>query len=307
MKTLDKTAFDEIRAWMHRNARPVDMALWRHIFEDGDRADFLRELRYYQNADGGFGHALEADHTNPNSTPASTQKALELMDKAGVDPADAGDITEGIVSYLSGDDIYGELGWRFRVPSNNDYPHAIWWTYEPTEELAENIGLTAIFVLFAHKYAPEGSKTLERARRELPRLMSELDGGGIGEMGAKSYLLLLMGAPEIVKGHEQKILETVDARITRDTSKWSEYCRMPSDLIMSKDNPLYERNKALVEAELDYIIDTRPKGGVWDITWQWYDDGKYADAFSLSRNWYRAEVAIDKLLFLRAFGRLQTL
>jgi len=45
---------------VYRGATPLLFAQWRCAFENGDPEDVLGALACYQNADGGFGHALEA-------------------------------------------------------------------------------------------------------------------------------------------------------------------------------------------------------------------------------------------------------
>ena len=61
-----------------------------------------------------------------------------------------------------------------------------------------------------------------------------------------------------------------------------------------------------MEAELDYLIDTRNPGGVWNITWTWFDLGEvYPKEFAVSENWWMASKAIEKMRFLRAFGRIE--
>ena len=37
MKTLTQKEYQEIRTWFHRNARPLEMALWNYFHEDGTR------------------------------------------------------------------------------------------------------------------------------------------------------------------------------------------------------------------------------------------------------------------------------
>lgn len=305
MKMLSKAQLAQSAAWVHRNARAVDLAMWRVLFENGDKNDFLRELRYYQNADGGFGNKLEPDNWNPASTGAAAEYALRLSVQAGVALGELGEIGDGIVRWLGGKDGYGEYGWQFRIPSNNDYPHAIWWSYSDKEEPEENIGLNAHLGLFALKNAPEDSVAYSRAKHELKRLMDELGKSKLGDMAANGYLSILADAPELARGSEKLILDTINGVIERDASKWSGYSKLPSDYIRSPQSPLYKGNEDIVEAELDYTIDTRPADGSWDITWQWYDGGKYAAEFEISRNWWRTQKTIEKLTFLKAFGRIE--
>ncbi len=79
MKKLTAQAILEIRLWMHRNARPVDLAVWQYHFEGGSADAVLKELTYYQNADGGFGSALEPDCWNPDSSPYTTLQAIRIL------------------------------------------------------------------------------------------------------------------------------------------------------------------------------------------------------------------------------------
>ena len=50
--------FEKARTFMYRNARPLDMARFQYHFEDGSKEAVMRALSYYQNEDGGFGHAV---------------------------------------------------------------------------------------------------------------------------------------------------------------------------------------------------------------------------------------------------------
>jgi len=67
----------------------------------------LTALSVYQNADGGFGHALETDSWNPNSVPIQTWVATEILREIGF--ADkTRPIIQGILRYLdSGEDFNG--------------------------------------------------------------------------------------------------------------------------------------------------------------------------------------------------------
>lgn len=100
-------------------------------------------------------------------------------------------------------------------------------------------------------------------------------------------------------------METVNRAIERDPQKWSLYTKTPSDFISSPDSPFYKGNEEIVEKELDYLIDTRNPGGVWNITWTWFNLGeKYQKEFAISENWWMAARAIEKIAFLKSFGRI---
>ena len=37
MKMLKRIEYQEIRTWFHRNARPLEMAVWNYFHENGPR------------------------------------------------------------------------------------------------------------------------------------------------------------------------------------------------------------------------------------------------------------------------------
>lgn len=67
--------FEKARQFIYQNARPLELARWQVHFENGSREAVLQALQVYQNEDGGFGHGLEPDNWNPNSTPIATWAA----------------------------------------------------------------------------------------------------------------------------------------------------------------------------------------------------------------------------------------
>ena len=41
MRKLSKSAYKEIRTWIYRNARPLELALWQFCFEGGTREQVM--------------------------------------------------------------------------------------------------------------------------------------------------------------------------------------------------------------------------------------------------------------------------
>lgn len=99
--------FQKAKEFIYRNARPLDLARFRYHFENGSTEDVLNALAFYQNEDGGFGHALEPDSWNPNSSPIQTWYATEILREIGFTDS-SHPITAGILKYLeSGRDFDG--------------------------------------------------------------------------------------------------------------------------------------------------------------------------------------------------------
>ena len=122
------------REFIYRNARPLDLARYKYLFENGSKSDVLNCLSYYQNDDGGFTHGLELDSLNPNSSPIQTYIATQIINEVGGVNKD-NPIAKSIINYLSSKKDFDGSLWANTIRSNNDYPHAPWWDYNPNGEL----------------------------------------------------------------------------------------------------------------------------------------------------------------------------
>lgn len=313
MKTISKSEFDDIRKWMYRNARQLEIARWKCLFEDGSKEEVLNALTFYQNEDGGFGNTLEPDSWNPDSSPYTTLYALNVLDE--IDAIDVQHpMIRGIIKYLESGVNSGEFGWYFSIPSNDNYAHAPWWTYDEAANQYESIGVTAGIVDFALRYLSPETALYQRALKLLDHLLEQLKSlDKFGDMGVSAYIKLL-GVIKTIdfngKYNIQEIIQLIrklgNSLIERDPSRWAFYGHTPKELVASPDSEFYEENKEITQLELDYIIDTRKDKGVWEITWSWFDNNeKYAKEFAISENWWRAEKAIDKLVWLKKFGRIE--
>jgi len=316
MKMLSKNDYQEIGAWMHRNARELEMALWNYHFENGEKDDVINALAYYQNEDGGFGNTVEPDSWNPNSAPYNTLiaigflRSIEMVETKGVDHP----MVQGIFRFLESGVHTDDEGWFFGIPSNDNYPHAPWWCYDEELNKVQNMGVTAGLCAFILRYADRNSGVFEKASGYAGKILKKaVDTTDFGEMGVVGLNILIrdiqaagLTAEFEFAGLPDKIKEAANAAIERDVEQWANYRPRPSEFIKSPDSPLYQENKEIVATELDYLIDTRHPGGVWDITWTWFDLNEvYPKEFAISENWWKASKAIEKIEYLKRFGRIK--
>jgi hypothetical protein len=315
MLKLTRSGFEEVRTWIHRNAREIELAQWRYHFENGSRDSVLNALAAYQNSDGGFGHGLEADCWNPDSSPYQTLTAISILEGIGFTET-AHPIVQGILRFLDSGAHYNENGWIFSIPSNDGYAHAPWWTYSANANTYESIGITAGLTAFILKHTGKDSALYRRAVSETERLLGIIFGTGkLGDMGIGGCCQLLNALKQT--GLEQRfdlaslterLRSLVNNSIVRDTAQWEFYGVRPSNYITNPDSIYFDDNRDIVETELDYLIRTKPAGGGWGITWTWFDNNdKYPKEFAVSENWWKAGKAIEKLLLLRSFGRIEQL
>ena len=325
MLMLSSADYQEIRTWVHRNARPLELAFWRYHFETDGAPDansdvksaarnaVLEALAFYRNADGGFGNALEPDSWNPESTPYTTLKTLDLLETIGMtDPKHP--YIRGILDYLVQCPYATKDGWPFNIPSNDAWPHAPWWTYNPKSNVYESIGVITGLCAYILRYLTPADALRQKAERLARRMILDFQRiDNFGEMGLGGFCQLLdaldetglaadMGA-DAIRG---RLHGRITAAIEHDTGKWQYHVPRPSWFIHTPLSPYLAGTEAIMEAELDYLVRTRPAGGVWDIDWSWFDNNDtYPKAFAISENWWKSWCAIEKLTLLRRFGRFE--
>lgn len=317
VEKLGRERFKQINNWMYRNARPLDIARWRYLFLDGNRDDVAAALVAYQNEDGGFGNALEADFWNPNSSPYATATAIGLLRETGIDDKDH-DIIKGILRYLSDSPEYAVGHWPAVISSNNDYPHAPWWTYSADTRGDWGYTPTAKLVGFILSHSEKETAIYKRAEQIAKDAVKQYlygktadgrayrDVNNEGEVDCFHYLVECIEDAESADSfdvYELKEALRVQAGkfIERDASKWTQYCCKPSTFITSPSSMFYEGNEDIVNAELEFILTQRNAEGVWNITWSW---GAYEKEFAVSEVWWKANIVIWNIRFLKAFGRL---
>lgn len=307
MNTLSTEAFEEIRSWIYRNARPLELALWQYHFESGKKEAVLDVLKYYQNSDEGYGKTIEPDNWNPASSPYIAQHVIRILQQ--IEFYDTKHpIYQGLFRFLENNEYKSENGWFFVIPSNQDYPHAIWWDYSEQSNLAQSIGTTAYLSGFILRYGDRQSKIYRMASEYSKRLMEQLPATeNFGDMGIKGYLNLLedIEAAGLAEDYHldsvsSRILDLVRKKIREEENN---FMASPLEFVNSTSSRLYEEYKQEIEEELDHIIDNRKPSGVWEIPWEWYNGNKYPKEFAISENWWKSFEAIGKVLKLKRFGR----
>ena len=294
---MNNNDFNKIRNWIHRNARPLDLARWAFHFEDGESDEVIRLLSFYQNEDGGFGHALEPDSWNPHSTPITTNTAAEILREIGHKNRKHPMIVE-MLKYL--ESTHGKSGrkWLFSLPENNLHPHAPWW--EATDEgTMTKFNPTASLLRFILDFGDYQSDLYMLALNEIENIKKDF----IETDEPSMHDLICL---ECVRDYldEERLNKLEEKTIEKDSGKWKEYTCRPSAFIKEVHHPLLKHDelRALLSLELDTIENTLHKDGYWEITWKW---NSFPDEFAISRNWWRADLAIKNLLLLKSFDRLK--
>ncbi|MDD3400110.1 MAG: hypothetical protein PHT58_00560 [Eubacteriales bacterium] len=302
------TEYDRARDFIYRNARPIDLARWKYLFEDGSREEVVACLSAYQNKDGGFGHALEPDCWNERSTPLQTWTATRIIKEIDFEDT-TNPLILGILDYLESGDEFDGHRWHGlnTVKSNNDYPHAPWWAY--LHETETSFNPTASLIGFILKYAPKGSplhqKACGLAREAYADFKKRFP---LDSMHEIACFVELYGY--IKECQEQNLVDLdeffgllkqqISMAITYQTDTWlTEYVCKPSMFIAASKSDFYADNQNICGFECDFIRKTQNSDGTWSVNWSW---SEYPQQWAISKNWWKSDIIIKNMAFIKAFG-----
>lgn len=66
--------------------------------------------------------------------------------------------------------------------------------------------------------------------------------------------------------------------------------------IDSKKSAFYAGNERVCEKECAFISQTQRPDGSWAFTWEWDD---YPEAWSVAKNWWKAEYVVKNIRFYK--------
>lgn len=110
------------RDYVYANGVLWERDLFAWHFQDGSLERLHRSLQAYQNADGGYGNAMEHDVRCPDSHPLALEYLLTVLAQHDVPP---GDILNGAAEWVERNRL--DDGSLRNPAAVLDYPHAPWW------------------------------------------------------------------------------------------------------------------------------------------------------------------------------------
>ncbi|RGC17076.1 hypothetical protein DXA38_06140 [[Clostridium] innocuum] len=290
---------------MHRNARGLELAKWRFYFEGGDAESVIDELQYYQNIDGGFGHALEADCWNPASAPSQMFYAIHILHELAYQDT-THPVIQNMLRYLeSGKDMVDGF-WVSILPSNNQYPHAPWWTKTDRKTFdvyMPNADICWFILKFAQKDSPLYDRAVSMVQRMLNLFLSQNE---VEPHSLESMMFLLRelqktdsSCGQLEDAATAHGIQLMRGLIEVNPDTWTAYCITPSFFIHDRLHPLYPEYRELLKLEVQRLMETRDADGCWDINWVWQE---YESAYRLSANWWKSSVTMQKLMLYETFA-----
>ena len=301
--------YEKARGFIYRNARPLDFARWQYHFENGSKEAVINALSRYQNNDGGFGHALEPDAWNPNSSPIQTWCATEILRE--IDFTDnTHPIINSILKYLASGKDFERHFWYNTVKSNNDYPHAPWWHTEHDSTSHNDYNPTACFAGFIIKFSDKKSDLYKLGCRIAKEAFDAYVTQGI--LNDTHTCLCYIRMMEYIEESNQtdiidlsalksKLIKQVKNSITNNAKAWeTSYLCRPSQFFNSVDSIFYDGNQKIAEYECEYINKTQQEDGSWTVPWSWHE---YPNEWAIAKNWWKSNGILANIIYLKRMGK----
>lgn len=305
MKMLSRQAFAAACAFVTTQGRPLDQARIQFHFAAGSAAAVLAELAQFQNADGGFGCALEPDLRTSASSAIATATALAILREIAA-PATTPLIRRAVDYLLLTFDQTKQV-WPIVPPAVEDAPHAPWWAYAQSEEGFGGFIVNPRVVLLAHLYdypelVPE--RLLAQLTTAALAHLATVNKLDMFEIHCYTALAEAKHLPSAQRAQvEAKLRSLVPAAVEYDQQQWTEYCLLPLDVVPTPTSFLADViEPTAVQANLDFLIDRQLPDGSWPIPWSWafVDEQAWAQA---KQEW-QGFTTVNHLRTLRAYQRI---
>ncbi|MGE0527958.1 MAG: hypothetical protein AB7G93_10820 [Bdellovibrionales bacterium] len=307
MKVLARKQFLLSERFLACSGRPLDWARFLFHFREGSKDLVVDSLKAYQNADGGFGHALEPDLRTPESSVLATSIALKLLVELGVEAENP--VVRNTLDYLERTFDSERRIWLIAPEGLTKHAHAPWWG---GEDLLQDFGgclanprAQIVGALLFYQTTFDRSildKALDAVVTHLDRLSHTIE---MHDLICYIYLFESPGlSDDLKKKMSQKLRRAVSSTISTEPEKWSGYAVKPLLFCHGPQSFLYDELKEVVNLNLDFEIQRWQDDGSWGPNWSWEEYNP--EAWTAAKREWASHLTIETLLTLRNFGRIET-
>jgi len=289
--TAMAVSLQKAQQFMWLNARLVDRLLFEFHFSGGTADHAVAALRPYQNADGGFGNAIEPDMRGPVSQPCAVDLAFTILDQLDAmgDP-----MVMSALTYLESI-TRPDGGVPFVLPSVKDYPRAPWW--ETDDDPPGSLNPTAALVGRLSKYQVT-HPWIDRATAFCWAKLDELTSTSPYEIRAVipflDYVPDRMRALQVWERYSKLILDgdniTLDPHAEGEVHSPLDFAPTPDTLarqLVSDD---------VINDHLDAVAARQDADGGWRFN--------FPSWTPITEPEWRGWVTLENMLMLRSYGRL---
>jgi len=276
-----------------RSARLLDRRRFAFHFLGAAAAPVVAALHAYQNADGGFGNALEPDKRCPDSQPVDVEVALRVLDELDDESLWRDRLVARVIDFLAGITT-SEGGIPFVLPSVRAYPRAPWWDADDHPPASPNPTAAIVGLLLKHDVR---HPWVASATDYCWRIISEHATEEVHELAA--ILTFLENVPDRPRAEREldRIGERLlAARLVELDPEAAGYVKKPLDWAPTPRSwcrRLFDDR--VMAAHLDALAAGQQPDGGWTISWP--------PVSPLVELEWRGVVTVDALKTLHAYGR----
>jgi len=308
MIKLSNESYKIISQRLKEKARTIDIVRFNYHLNNGSRKNLIKEIKKYQNSDGGFGNGLEPDFRLPLSTPMATSIALRYLKNVDHHQS-AQTIIKKAVSYLEESYNQNRNGWYAVRKEVNDYPHTPWWHYDQENKMTvidKNWGNpSAELAAYLYRYKDYiESLDLNLLIDSTVRYLKEKD-----EFESENELYCFIKLFEEVdfnlsSGMKAKISDGIAQVIEYNQAKWDQYLPLPLDFVDSPEKEKFGVRESAIEANLDYFVELIEKSRYTLVKPPWGDSFYQTDLKEAYEEW-QGNWTLEILITLDNYGRIE--
>jgi len=283
---------DAAAEFVWRSARLLDRHRFAALTASGGREPVLATLRAYQNADGGFGNALEPDLRAPASQPQPVELTFRVLDELDAfDDPMATRACDWLTTVTT-----EEGGVPFVLPSARAWPHAPWWA--TGEDPPASVNPTAALAGLLHRNGlahPWLEPATAFAWRALDGPLEELGG-----YDAIALFVFLDGVPDRPRAEAaaERLSALVAERGLVALDPAAEGHVFSPLALAPRPGALARRgfDDATIDAHLDALAARQQTDGGWPVAWPTL-------SVAVEQEW-RGWLTVAAIRTLTAYGRL---
>lgn len=299
---LDSYHIMKMEDWIYKNARPIEVAKWNNLFNNGSKDSIVEEMLKYQNVDGGFGNGFESDILLPTSASIPSTEAIFTAYDYELDCS--AKWFEELLHYFEKTIQVTPSFWEKVPKACEDYPHAPWWNYMADKEFTPNPS-----AVIASAFLAYGDETQKKLGNNIAiRCFEFLNSKEIcSDHDCYCLLRLLKKLEELesplinditMKSMRRRILTCV----CFDESKWMEYVAQPLDLVDNPDSKWFELVEQGIDKNFLFWINNLDENGVFIPNFSWGIDSQEARQATI--NWM-GYVTVKKARVFKKFNLIE--
>ncbi len=295
---LTAQRYADARSFILERSRPIDRALFLYEFDGGDPEAVLQELSAYQNADGGFGRALEPDFRLPDSSALATSVALQYISRLQL--RETPSIVVRTLRYLEATLDTAAQRWDPVPPSVERHPRAPWWEYAIWHENRINPSVELVGYFWEFPRAVPRALVPTLTRQALSVLASHE-----GRLGMHDLLVYLRLAARLPESLAVEFYDLLDGHVRREVAtsraQWGGYVLQPVQVAPSPEAHYAPALRSAVEENLDHLIETQGDDGSWQPTWSW---GRFPQDWEVAKTEWQGVLTAEYVRILAAYDRI---